>query len=53
MGYVLVELVTRRSKLVLVIRSLMNARGIQLKCARVLHECLFVLVLMSWSETVA
>ena len=35
-----------------VIRSLVNARGLQLKCARVLHEALLVPVLMYVSETV-
>ena len=33
------------------IRSLVNARGLQLECARVLHESLFVPVLMYGSET--
>ena len=33
------------------IRSLVNARGLKLKCARVLHETLFVPVLMYGSET--
>ena len=33
------------------IRSLVKARGLQLKCERVLHETLFVLVLMYSSET--
>ena len=33
------------------IRSLVNARYLQLECARVLHETLFVLVLMNGSET--
>ena len=33
------------------IRSVVNARGLQLKCARVLHETLLVPVLMYGSET--
>ena len=33
-------------------RSLVNARGLQLECARVLHEALFVPVLMYGSETI-
>ena len=33
------------------IRSLVNARDLQLECARVLHETLFVPVLMYGSET--
>ena len=33
------------------IRSLVNARDLQLECARVLHETLFVPVLMHGSET--
>ena len=33
------------------IRSLVNARGLQLECARVLHETLFVPVLKYGSET--
>ena len=32
-------------------RSLVNARGLQLECARVLHETLLVPVLMYASET--
>ena len=32
-------------------RSLVNARDLQLECARVLHERLLVLVLMYGSET--
>ena len=32
-------------------KSLVNARGLQLECAKVLHETLLVLVLMSGSET--
>ena len=34
-----------------VIRSLVNARYLQLECARVLHETLLVPVLMYGSET--
>ena len=33
------------------IRSPVNARDLQLECARILHETLFVLVLMYDSET--
>ena len=33
------------------IRSLVSVRGLQLECARVLHETLLVLVLMYGSET--
>ena len=33
------------------IRSLVNARGLQLECARVLHETLLVYVLLYGSET--
>ena len=33
------------------IRSLINARDLQLECAKVLHEALFVPVLMYDSET--
>ena len=33
------------------IRSLVNARNLQLECARVLHESLLVIVLMYGSET--
>ena len=33
-------------------RSLVNARDLQLECARVLHETLLVPVLMNYSETV-
>ena len=33
------------------IRSLVNARDLQLECARVLHETLLVSVLMHGSET--
>ena len=33
------------------IRSLVNAKDLQLECARVLHETLLVLVLMYGSET--
>ena len=33
------------------IRSLINARGLQLECARVLHESTFVLVLMYGNGT--
>ena len=33
------------------IRSLVNARGLQLDCARVLHESLLVPVLMYGSDT--
>ena len=33
------------------IRSLVNARGLQLDCARVLHEALLVPVLLNGSET--
>ena len=35
-----------------VIRSLVNVRGLQLQCARVLHETLLVPVLMYGRETV-
>ena len=31
--------------------SLVNARGLQLECARVLHEALFMSVLLYGSET--
>ena len=34
------------------IRSLVNARDLQLECARVLHETLLVSVLTYWSETI-
>ena len=34
------------------IRSLVNARGLQLECAKVLHEILLVAVLMYGSETI-
>ena len=34
------------------IRSLVNARGPQLECARALHELLLVLALMYDSETI-
>ena len=33
------------------IRSLINARDLQFECARLLHETLFVPVLMNGSET--
>ena len=33
------------------IRSLVNARGLQLECSRVLHETLFAPVLMYGSKT--
>ena len=33
-------------------RSLVNARGLQLECARVLHEALLMLVLLYGSETI-
>ena len=33
------------------IRALVNARSLQLECARVLHESMFVPVLMYGSET--
>ena len=35
------------------IRSLVNARDLQLKCAKVLHETFFVSVLMYGSETMS
>ena len=34
-----------------IIRSLVNGRGLQLECAGILHEILFVPVLMYGSET--
>ena len=34
------------------IRSLVNARDLQLECARVLHDTLFVPVVMYGSETI-
>ena len=34
------------------IRSLVNASGLQLECARVLHETLLVLALLNGSETI-
>ena len=33
------------------IKSLVNARGLQLECDRVLHESLLILVLIYGSET--
>ena len=41
-----------RRKVAGAIRSLVNARDLQLECARVLHETLFVPVLMYGSETI-
>ena len=39
------------SKVVGALRSLVNARGLQLECVRVLHEGLLVPVLLCCSET--
>ena len=38
------------NKFVGAIRSLVNAMGLQLKCARIMHEALFVPVLMYGGE---
>ena len=43
--------VTSGRKVVGAIRSLVNARDLQLECSRVLHETLLVPVLMYGSET--
>ena len=40
-----------RSKVAVAIRSLVNARSLQLGCARILHESLLVSVLTYGSET--
>ena len=43
--------VTSGMKVAVAIRSLVNARSLQLECARVLHESLLMPVLMCGSET--
>ena len=43
--------VVSRRRVAGAIRSLVNARDLQLECARVLHETLLVLALMYGSET--
>ena len=43
--------VTNERRVAGVIRSLVNARDLQLECSRVLHETLLVAVLMYGSET--
>ena len=56
LGYIMDESGTdkavSRRKVGGVIRSLVNARSLQLECARVLHEISFGSVLMYGSETV-
>ena len=43
--------VASEKRIVCAIRSLVNARDLQLECARVLHETLLVPVIMYGSET--
>ena len=42
--------VGNRKKVASAIRSLVNGKGLQFECARVLHKTMFVLVLMYGNE---